>query len=399
MHEIVRGVYYTGVLNPNMRVFDVVMRTEYGTSYNSYLVKGADKTAAIEAAHLVFSSFHERNLEEALDGRSIDYLVLNHCEPDHTGGVARLLKKYPEATVVVSQAGAIYIRQIANNPDIKLQIVKDGDKIDLGGRTLEFINAPFLHWPDSMFTWLPEDGILFSCDFLGAHYCEPQIYDYNVAYDEQYTSAMRYYFDCIFAPFAPYVQKGLAKIKDLDIAFCCNSHGPILTKGCMLREVMECYDEWSKPRLPGPKSIPIFYVTAYGNTKLLAESIAEGVREVIPDAQVSCYNIIEHDLAGLAALMNESDAFLIGSPTINRDAVAPVWQLLGMLEAVGIQKRPVALFGSYGWSGEAVGNLAQRLTGVKCNVFEDNYRVVLVPTKENLCEARKFGMRFAKTLA
>ena len=398
MNRIADGVYFTGVQNPGMRVFDVIMRTDYGTSYNSYIVKGAEKTAAIEAAHKTFFEYYQDNIDEILEGRALDYLVLNHCEPDHTGCVARLLERYPDLTVVVSQAGSIYIKQIVNNPYMKLQVVKDGESIDLGGKTLEFKSAPFLHWPDSMFTWLPQDKILFSCDFLGCHYCEPQVYDTRITYGDAYREAVKYYFDCIFGPFLPYVRKGLEKIAGLDIDFCCNSHGPVLTKGGKLAEVIRLYGEWSAQKPPACPQIPIFYVTAYGNTAKIAAAIAEGIKRVLPDAQVPLYNIIEHDLAQLTALMNESDAFVVGSPTINRDAVAPVWQLLGGIEAVGIQKRPVAVFGSFGWSGEAVPNLAQRLASVKARVYEEQLKVNFVPTGEDLAAAGALGEGFARSL-
>jgi len=398
MHQITEDVYYTGVLNPNMRVFDVIMRTEYGTSYNSYIVRGSEKTACIEAAHLTFFHSYLDNLKEILQGKSLDYLVLNHCEPDHTGCVAKLLEVYPDLTVVVSQAGSIYIRQIANNPELNIRVVKDGEILELGGKTLEFRSAPFLHWPDSMFTWLPQDGILFSCDFLGTHYCEPQIFDHRIAYEEKYWEAVKYYFDCIFGPFLPYVRKGLDKIEDLDIAFCCNSHGPVLTREGLLPEVIRRYSRWCRPEVRENKLIPIFYVTAYGNTELLARAAARGIQSVLPGAQVDLYNIIDHDLGQLTAIMNECDAFLVGSPTINRDAVAPVWQLLGGIEAVNIQKRPVAVFGSYGWSGEAVPHLVERLSSVKAAVFPEQFKVNFVLAEADITAAAAFGESFAKSL-
>lgn len=398
MKQITNSVYYTGVLNPNMRVFDVIMRTEYGTSYNSYVVKGSEKNALIEAAHLSFYDGYLENIREVLDGGRVDYLVLNHCEQDHTGCIALLLEEYPDLTIVVSQAGAIYIKNITNRPDVKIQVAKDGDSISLGDKTLQFMNAPFLHWPDSMFTWLPEEKVLFSCDFLGCHFCEPRVYDTNITYDLQYWDAVKYYYDCIFGPFAPFVQKGLDKIQDLDIEFDCNSHGPILTKGGYLGRVMEKYREWSTPATRENKLIPVFYTTAYGNTERLARAIVKGIVSVLPDAEVNLYNIIEHDLAYLTGLMNESDAFLIGSPTINRDAVPPVWQLLGGIEAVNIQKRPVALFGSFGWSGEALPHIAQRLESVKATVFERQVKVTFVPTREDLAAAEEFGAEFARTI-
>ncbi len=398
MHQIIDGVYCTSVLNPNLRIFDVIMRTEYGTSYNSYIVKGTQKTAAVEAAHLSFFDYYTNNLQTVLQGSKLDYLVLNHCEPDHTGCIAKLLEVYPDLTIVVSQAGSIYIKQITNNPNVKIHVAKDGDKLDLGGKTLEFISAPFLHWPDSMFTWLPEDKLLFSCDFLGAHYCEPQMFDHKIVYPHLYWDAVKYYYNCIFGPFPKYVTDGLAKIKDKDICYALPSHGPILSKEGFLPEVLKQYAQWSTSVAHSHKRIPIFYVSAYGNTTLLANAIAEGIRGVLPDAEVDTFNIIEHDMGVLANHLNESDAFLIGTPTINRDAVMPVWQLLSYIEAVSIQKRPAAVFGSYGWSGEGIPHVVDRLASVKVNVYPEQMKVNFVPNKTDMESAKAFGEAFAKTL-
>jgi flavorubredoxin len=396
--QITDGVYYTGVQNPNMRVFDVIMRTEYGTSYNSYLVQGSEKLALIEASHLTFFEYFLDNIREVIGDRPIDYLILNHTEPDHSGCVAKLLELYPNLTVVLSQAAGIYIKNITNKPDIRLQIVRDGDSLDLGGKTLRFISAPFLHWPDSMFTWLPEEKVLFSCDFLGCHYCEPQVLDSRIAYENAYTAAFRYYYDCIFGPFKPYVLKGLDKIRDLDIAYVCNSHGPVLTKGGKLEWAREQYREWSTPKVRNHKRIPLFYCTAYGNTAKIGEAIAKGIRRALPDAEVALYNIIEHDMAMLAGLLNECDAFLIGALTINREAVPPIWQLLGSIEAVNFAKRPAALFGSFGWSGEGFPHVAERLASAKAAVYEKQFKINFVPSDEDLANAEVFGVEFAGTL-
>lgn len=396
--QLTDSVFYTGVLNPALRVFDVIMRTEYGTSYNAYAVRGSEKNALIEAVHRSFFAGYLESITEALGGARPDYLILNHCEPDHTGCVDKLLERFPDLTIVVSQAGSIYIKQIINRPGARIRVVKDGERISLGDKTLQFISAPFLHWPDSMFTWLPEEQTLFTCDFLGAHFCEPMLVDTGVVYEDQYWEAVRYYYDCIFRPFGTYVQNGLEKTAGLDARFVCTSHGPVLTKNGMLHRVRERYAAWSAPEKRTHKRIPVFYCSAYGNTGRLAEAVVRGVQKALPGAECEAFNLIEHDLDDLAARMNESDAFLIGSPTINRDAVAPVWQLLARIEAVNIQKRPVALFGSYGWSGEALPHIAERLNSVKAKLYEHQVKAVLVPTEDDINAAENLGETFARSL-
>lgn len=402
MKHITPSVLYTGILNPNMRIFDVIMRTEYGTSYNAFTVLGSEKTAIIEASHCTFSESFLESLEEALQGRAPDYLILNHTEPDHSGAVAALAQRYPDITLVASQAASIYLKNITNLPELPIRVVRDGDKLSLGDKTLTFINAPFLHWPDSMFTWLEEERVLFTCDFLGCHFCEPQILDSRITYPTLYEDALRYYFDCIFVPFAPYVLKGLDKIKDLDIDFACTSHGPILSKGCRLESAMALYRKWATPAPKERPLVPLFYCTAYGNTEKLATAIRAGILEVLPGADVPVHNmndISSAELDKLGAALNASDAFLIGSPTINRDAVPPVWRLLSHVDAINIAKRPVALFGSFGWSGEALPHVSDRLRALKCAVWEPLLKVCFVPTEADLDAARAFGVEFARSFA
>lgn len=400
INKITNDVYSVGVLNPNLRIFDVVMATEYGTTYNSYIVKGSEKTALIETSHLDFFDSYIENLQEVCDLSSIEYLIMNHNEPDHSGAIAKLVELLPNLKIIASQAGAIYLKNIVNNKNLNVQVVKDGDTLDLGGKTLTFMSAPFLHWPDTMFTYLKEDNVLFCCDFFGSHYCEPRPMDTQMIKKRKvaYDSALKVYYDAIFSPFKQYVLKGLDKIKDLEIDYACTSHGPILSKDGFLPEVMKKYAEWSKPILNENKVIPLFYCSAYGNTELLAESIAEGIKEVIPTAQVNSYDLNEHSMSDMAVLINSCDAFLLGSPTINRDAVPPIWILLSHIDAVNIAKRPVAIFGSYGWSGEAFKNIRLRLDGLKTKTFENDFKVIFVPTKEDLEKAKQYGKDFAETL-
>lgn len=396
--KITDRIYSVGILNPNMRVFDIVMTTDYGTSYNSYLVMGEKKNVLVEACHKTYFKQYLANIREVIDPEKIDYVVLNHNEPDHSGSLAQLLEYIPNATIIASRAGSIYLKNITNRGDLSVQAAKDGDVIDIGGATLRFINAPFLHWPDSMFTWVEEEKALFSCDFLGAHYCEPYTFDYNMAYPSKYEAAFKNYYDAIFGPFKPYVLAGLEKIKDLPVELCCNSHGPVLTKGCRLEYAKERYAAWSQPQKNEHLTVPVFYTSAYGNTRKIASAIREGILEAKPDAAVDCFDIIEHDMGRLAALLNSSDAFALGSPTINGDAVPPAWMLLAHVDAVNNKKKPVLVFGSYGWSGEAVPNLSARLAGLKMSLFGEGYKVCFVPSEEDLARARELGKAFGESL-
>ena len=399
MHTLADNVFITSVLNPNMRIFDVEMCTEFGTSYNSYLVVGDEKIALIDANHATFTDEWLARVESILDGRNPDYLVLNHTEPDHSGCVSAYVEHYPEVTIVCSPSAAINIKNITNMPALTPKVVKDGDSIDLGGMTLQFIGAPFLHWPDTMVTWLPEKKIAFTCDFLGAHFCEPRLFDHKIIYQNDYAAAFKNYYDAIMAPFAPWVQKGLDKLEALNADIVAPSHGPILTKENELPRCMQQYREWSAPvSSDEPFKVTLFYCSAYGNTTRLAHSIAEGIQSALPNAQVTTYDLVGADIAKMGAQLNSSDAILIGSPTINRDALPTVWKLLAHIDAINIAKRPVALFGSYGWSGEALPALAERFAALKADVYEAQFRVQLVPSEEDLTAAKAFGEKFARSL-
>ena len=398
--KISEHVYSVGVLNPNLRVFDIVMATEFGTSYNSYLIKGEGASALVETVHLDFLDNYLENLKEVLDLNEIEYLIMNHNEPDHSGSVEKLSRLLPNLKIVVSQAGSLYLKNITNRSDLNIIIAKDGDTLEFGGHTLRFVNAPFLHWPDSMFTYLESDEGVFTCDFLGSHFCEPRMLDTKILgfYQEHYFSALKGYYDAIFGPFAGYVRQGLDKLSGLSYRMAATSHGPVLTKDGLLPKVLELYGEWSRVEESSHKRIPVFYCSAYHNTEKLAEAIALGIREAHPDAEVGCYDIIQHDLATLADLLNQSTGFAIGTPTLNRDAVPPVWNLLACIDAVNIQKRPAAVFGSYGWSGEGCKNVRQRLESLRLNVYPEDFRVIFVPSEEDLKNAKEYGKKFAETL-
>ena len=397
-NKITDSIFNVGVLNPNVRVADVVVQTPNGTTYNSYIVKGSEKTALIETVHRDYFDKYVENVEKIIDIDKIDYLVMNHNEPDHSGAIEKLAKLNPKMTVITSPAGAIYLKNITNDSNLRLKVVKNDETIGLGDKTLRFISAPFLHWPDSMFTWVEEEKTLFTCDFLGCHYCEPYGFDFEITDKSAFFSSLKIYYNCIFSPFKKYVNSGISKIKSLHISFVCPSHGPVLTKDCMLDQVLEKYNKWSSPQKRKNPLIPIFYCSAYGNTKRIAEAISKGIKSQIPTADVALYNVVECDLSDLSGELNKSDAFLVGSPTINKDAVSPIWNLLSTIDAINCAKKPVATFGSFGWSGEATSQIESRLKSLKLSTFDENFKICFTPTESDLKNATKFGERFAKSL-
>lgn len=395
-YKISDKIYSVGVQNPDLRVFDIVMATKYGTSYNSYIVKG-NEVALIEASHADFEGVYEANIREVVDPAEIRYVILNHTEPDHSGALRDILKLCPNATVLATAVALNYLKNIVNEP-FNSRPVKDGEVLDLGGVTLNFTVSPLLHWPDSMFTYCPEEKTMFSCDVFGSHYSSEKMLDKDIDNVEGYKEAFKGYYDAIFGPFKTFVVAGMAKIAKYPFETVCPSHGPVLTKDGLLPYVLDSYRAWSKPVKNAVKTVPVFYCSAYGCTAKLAAAIVDGVKEVIPDAACEAYDLIKNDMADMRAKINSCDACAIGSPTLNSDAVPPVWDLLAGVDAINSRKKPVAVFGSYGWSGEAVPNLIARVSGLKMAVVGEGFKVCFVPTAEDLAAAKEYGKQLASAL-
>ena len=371
-----------GIQNPALRVFDVVMESKYGTSYNAYLVTGGEKTALIEAVHKDYFDELVRNVEEVLPIERVDYLIMNHTEPDHSGGVKALLERCPNLTVLCSASAKKFLGAISNE-NFPCRVVKNGDTLDLGGKTLTFISAPLLHWPDSMFTWDEADKTLFTCDFLGAHFCEPSMMDTGIhaVYRQAYEGEVRYYFDCIFGPFKPAVLDGLDKMP-AEAELVCTSHGPCLT-AATLAHVKDCYRQWATPApRPTVKTAAVLYCSAYGCTASLAQAAAQALAD--DGCQVTTVDLVAPQGADVAALVNSCDVVLFGAPTINRSAPEAIWYAVHAVDAINTRGRAAGAFGSFGWTGEAAGMVHEQLKQLKFAMPEAPFKVCFTPTEDDL---------------
>ncbi|RJP26125.1 MAG: FprA family A-type flavoprotein [Actinobacteria bacterium] len=386
------GVHWIGALDPQLRVFDIIMKADHGTTYNAYLITGGDKVAVVDTVKAPFYEEYIDNIRSLVDPEDIAYVVVNHTEPDHSGSLARFLEDAPNARVVCDRQCKNFVKNILNR-DVDPMLVQDGDTLDLGGGIeLSFVHAPFLHWPDTMFTYLRKEGILFPCDFLGAHYCDDRLFDDLI---DDYHYAFEYYYLVIFRPFKKYVLEAIAKIKDLDIKVICPSHGPMLRADPWA--CVEKYREWSSVPVPDDqKTLLVFYASAYGNTAMLAERIAEGARS--EGAKALVMDAAATELGVMIDRIEAADGIAVGSATINADAVEPVWYLLSHLATLALKGKVGAAFGSFGWSGEAPKLIAERLKGLKFKVEEEPFRVNLVPTEQDLVAAGEYGKRIAKAL-
>ncbi|AJA47158.1 flavo-diiron protein FprA2 [Clostridium pasteurianum DSM 525 = ATCC 6013] len=393
--EVKKNIYWVGALDPGLRIFDIIMYTPFGTTYNSYVVKGKNKTVVFETVkEKFFDQYLERLQSLNIDITSIDYIVVDHTEPDHVGSVAKLLDISKDAKVVGSSTAIKFLKGIVNH-DFDYIEVKDGSTLDLGDKTLQFISAPLLHWPDSIYTYIPEDNMLITCDSFGCHYCSEEMFDDKIENYNDYLEALKYYFDGIMGPFKPYVLRALEKIKDLPIDTIGTGHGPILRKHH--KEVIDMYKKWASENILDPKSIVIAYVSAYGYTKSLAEKIREGIQS-IGDYNVELLDVIYHKQDEVINKLNTAAGILFGSPTINSDALKPILDLLNILNPIIHGGKPAAAFGSYGWSGEAVPNIERRLKELRLDVITPGLKVNFKPSEEDFISAYKFGESFGEKI-
>jgi len=391
--NVTGDVKWIGILDYDIRTFDIVMHTGFGTTYNSYFIN-AEKKALVEVAKEKFSETYIKKLRSVTDPEEIQYIIVDHTEPDNSGSLRILLDLAPSATVVGSGNAIRYLEDIVNKP-FKSLIVKDGDTLDLGNKTLRFFSAPNLHWPDSILTLLVEDKVLFTCDVFGAHYCSSEMYsDFN----EHYTESFKYYFDVIMRPFSRFLLKAIEKVKPLDIDIICPGHGPMhkenLKKAIELSETLA--GEYMKIVSDTNRmNILIAYVSAYGYTKEAAHLIAEGIQET-EDITVDIADIENISLEELESKLIMSDGLLVGSPTINQNTLLPVYKLFALINPIRDKGKLGGAFGSYGWSGEAPNLILENLRMLKLKIFEETAAFKFSAENNKKENLREFGRNFAQ---
>ncbi|MEZ5454315.1 MAG: FprA family A-type flavoprotein [Thiothrix sp.] len=398
--EFAPGVHWIGALDPSLRTFDIVLRTANGTTYNSYLVRGSEGVAVIDTVKEEFSGEFFRRLESVASYDEIKVIVLNHLEPDHSGALPELMRRAPQARLYISQRATSMLKALLRpnrEEPFEYTTVNTDDRVSLGDRHLRFLHTPFLHWPDTQCTYLEEQQVLFSGDVFGCHYCDPRLFNDRVG---DFHFSFDYYYAHIMRPFKEWVLNALKLIEPLRMQIIAPTHGPILRD--RPRRYVAHYRELSTSSLSREyektdKSLIIFYMSSYGNTARMAEAIYNGADE-IEGVRVSLYDLEGGEVDPFVDLIEEADALLFGSPTINGDAVKPVWDLLSSLAVVNLKGKLGAAFGSYGWSGEAVRMIEDRMRGLKMRVPQEGLRVKLIPTQEELAECTGFGRAMANIL-
>ncbi len=355
--EISEGVHWVGVKDWNRRVFDALIPLPQGTTYNAYLVQGEVKTALIDTVNPGFEQELEGKVNQVTDLADLDYLVMNHAEPDHAGAIPYVMEASKDARLITTEKGAKMAQIYFKVPEGRITTVQDWDVIDLGGKTLKFIEAPFLHWPETMFTYLVENKVLFPCDFLGSHTASG-FYDDEV--EELIPFAQRYFGE-IMMPFSKMGKKALEKIADLDIELIAPSHGPIHRNP---ERILEAYRKWTAGETK-EKAI-IVYVTMWNSTEAMIGAMVETL--LGEGIEVSLHNLVNADIGDVARDLVDSRAIVLGAPTVLGGMHPVAIYASHLVRALRPPLKHGVVLSSYGWGGGAVKQAAEILGPTKMEV-------------------------------
>jgi flavorubredoxin len=357
--ELRKDIYSVGAIDWDRRLFDSLIPLPDGTSYNAYLIKGSQKTALLDTVDPTKTDVLLDNLD-SLGIKDLDYLVAHHAEQDHSGSIPQVLEKYPEATLVCTPRAKGMLIDLLKVPEERFKTVEDGETISLGDRTLQFLHVPWVHWPETMATYLGEEKILFPCDFFGSHLATTDVYTDGEG--PVYESAKRYFAE-IMMPFRTNIQKNLEKIKDIPIEVIAPSHGPIYSKP---ESIINAYRSWVFDE-PG-NVVVIPYISMHGSTRLMVEHFLE--------ALVSCgVTVHQFDLAGgdigkLAMLLVDAATVVIGTPTVLAGPHPEAAYAAVLANALRPKTKFATIIGSFGWGGKTVETLTGLLPNLKVEVLE-----------------------------
>lgn len=369
--EIKNNIYYCGLNDCDRRIFDELIPLEHGTSYNSYLVKGSEKTAVIDTMYPPKTNEYIKRFVENQIGK-VDYIIANHGEQDHSGSIPAMLEKYPNAVVLTNPKCAENLKSMLHVTDEKIRVVADGEEISLGDKTLKFIFAPGVHWPDTMFTYIKEDNVLCTCDFLGAHYTFSDVF--AVENDVLLKSAKRYYAE-IMMPFRMMCKRYTKMIQDMNVDMILPSHGPVYTNPSY---ILDAYQDWTSDE---PKNLVVLpYVSMYNSTKEMVEYLSTKLQNA--GIKTFEFDIVDDDLGDLAMSLVDAATIVMGTSMVLAGP-HPMAVNVAYLTAVLRPKAKFAsLIGSYGWGGKLFDIITDLLAPLKLDLIEP-VQVKGKPTEED----------------
>ncbi|MBM4237395.1 MAG: FprA family A-type flavoprotein [Euryarchaeota archaeon] len=382
--EVTEGVYWVGAIDWNVRNFHGYT-TPRGSTYNAYLVKG-EVDVLIDAVKKPFFDHMVERIRSVVDPKDIGLIVSNHVEMDHSGGLG-LAQRLTGAKIVASKKGVEGLSM--HYDDLEVEAVEDGQEMKVGGNIFRFIETPMLHWPDSMFTFLKEKGVLFSMDGFGQHYSTFERFDDQVDQGVLMYEAAKYYAN-ILMPFGGPFTKALEKVKGLDIKILATSHGIIWRKG--LDKIINAYIRWSKGETK--EKAVVVYDTMWGSTQIMADAIAEGIAS--EGVEVRPFRLLESDRSEVMTEVLDARAVVVGSPTLNNGLFPTVADFATYMKGLRPKGKLAAAFGSYGWGGGAVKALREQLEKAGMNLAFDDLEIQYVPKAEARERCIEYGRAIAR---
>lgn len=359
VREIKSDIYSVGAIDWDRKLFDELIPLPDGTSYNSYIVKGSQKTALIDTVDPAKEKELLANLEE-LKIDKIDYVIANHAEQDHSGSIPKMLELYPDAKVVTNPKCQKMLMDLLSVDDSKFIIIEDGEILPLGNKTLQFIFAPWVHWPETMLTYLKEDKILFTCDFLGSHLASDKLF----VEDEKtvYIAAKRYYAE-IMMPFRTTIRKNIEKISELEVDIIAPSHGQVYKNP---EFIISAYKDWISDEVKNEVVIP--YISMHGSTAKMVKYLENALKD--RGIRAKPFNLTETDIGELAVALVDSATVVIGSPTVLTGPHPAAVYAAYLANALRPKTKFVSIIGSYGWGGMMVEQLKGMLGNLKVELLE-----------------------------
>ncbi|HZJ89463.1 MAG TPA: FprA family A-type flavoprotein [Bacilli bacterium] len=390
--KVINNVYSIGVLDKDLRVFDIMMETKLGTTYNSYLILNDGEAVIIDGVKAPFTDEWLRNIESLVPFSRVKALITQHTEPDHSGSIPALLEKNPKIKIYGSFMAMQNLKEIANF-NFDANVVKPGEELKLTeAQTLVFHPVPNVHWPDTIITHDPMNNLAYTCDFLGMHIAPENLFLSKEKNKDLALEALTVYYEAIMAPFKGDVLRAVNVLKKLDVAMVLNSHGYILDKREDVDSAINKYIEWSTIPKASNLVVTIAFASAYGYTKMMVDEVVSALEE--SGATVYLFEVPTTPLEVVTAAVERSDALLVASPTFVGDGIKPIYDVLNSLNPFIANGKYFSAFGSFGWSGEAVRNYLSRAKELRFKTVDEGHKERLKPTKEQLLKTKEYIKNF-----